>query len=71
MSRFVLAAERAGARDVRIDDRLLSMAVNASNGSTPAIVRALVEAGADIYEVADDAPPLEDVYLRLLSEPRT
>jgi ABC-2 type transport system ATP-binding protein len=33
---------------------------------TPAIVRALVESGADIESVAADEPSLEDTYLRLL-----
>ena len=69
LSPFVLAAQRAGARDVTAADGLLSMAADGVNGSTPAIVRALVEAGADIFEVADDAPSLEDVYLRLLAGP--
>ena len=69
-STFIRTLERVGARDVRVDGGLLSMAADAVTGSTPAIVRALVDAGADIYEVADDAPPLEDVYLRLLEEPQ-
>jgi ABC-2 type transport system ATP-binding protein len=62
-SRLVL---QAGAHDVRIDGTMLSIAANGSNAATPAIVRALVEAGAAIYEVADDAPSLEDVYVKLL-----
>jgi ABC-2 type transport system ATP-binding protein len=33
---------------------------------TPALVRALVEGGADILEVHPEMPGLEDVYLRLL-----
>jgi ABC-2 type transport system ATP-binding protein len=35
---------------------------------TPAIVRILVGAGADIESVSHDAPRLEDVYLRLLEQ---
>jgi ABC-2 type transport system ATP-binding protein len=64
---FVRAVERAGAHDVRVEDGFLSMAAEGANGSTPAIVKALVDAGADIFEVADDAPSLEDTYLRLLA----
>jgi ABC-2 type transport system ATP-binding protein len=69
MLAFSRLVRQAGAHDVRIDGTMLSMATNGSGAATPAIVRALVEAGAAIYEVTDDAPSLEDVYLRLLSAP--
>ena len=59
-------AERAGARDVRIEGDGLSMVID-SNETIPGIVRALVEHGAAIREAFDDQPPLEDVYLKLLS----
>ena len=59
-------AEHAGARDVRIEDDGLSMVVD-STETVPEIVRALVENGASIREAFDDQPPLEDVYLKLLS----
>ena len=52
--------------DIRAEDRLLSIAVNDVDTMTPAIVRALVEAGADIVSVTADEAPLEDVYLRLM-----
>jgi ABC-2 type transport system ATP-binding protein len=61
-------AERAGARDVRIEDDGFSMMVDATE-SVPAIVRALVEHGAAIREAFDDHPPLEDVYVKLLTAP--
>ncbi len=35
----------------------------------PAIVRALVAAGADIIEAHVDVPTLEDVYLALVKPP--
>jgi ABC-2 type transport system ATP-binding protein len=60
-------AEHAGARQIRVDDDGLSMSVDEPDVSVPAIVRALVEAGAGIREAYDDQPPLEDVYVSLLS----
>ena len=38
------------------------------DGSTPALVRALVSAGADILEVRPEMPALEDVYLHLVGD---
>jgi len=35
---------------------------------TPALVRALVEAGADILEIRPELPALEDVYLHLMAD---
>jgi ABC-2 type transport system ATP-binding protein len=64
----VAAAIRAAHVDVRVSDRTLSIAVDDAQVQTPAIVRRLVEAGADIVSVTADEPPLEDVYLRLLEE---
>jgi ABC-2 type transport system ATP-binding protein len=52
--------------DIRIEDEMLSIAVNDAQTITPAIVRALVEAGADVVSVSADEAPLEDVYLRLM-----
>ena len=71
MAAYSRVVEHAGAHGVRIDGSILSMATNGGAAATPQIVRALVEAGAEIHEVTDDAPSLEDVYLRLLSEPRS
>jgi ribosomal protein S11 len=36
------------------------------DAGAPGVVRALVEAGAEIREVFDEQPALEDVYLKLL-----
>ena len=59
-------AERAGARDVRIEEDGFSMLVDLPE-TAPAIVRALVVQGAEVREAFDDRRPLEEVYLRLLS----
>jgi len=64
---FVGVATRAGAHDVRLDGTELSMVLDAPETGPPAIVRALVEAGAEVRAVFDDEPALEDVYLKLLS----
>jgi ABC-2 type transport system ATP-binding protein len=66
LDRFRTIAEEVGARDVRDDGDELSMAVDSPDTATPAIVRALVHAGAEIREVFDEQAALEDVYLRLL-----
>ena len=57
---------RAMFSDIRVDDRTLSIAVDDTASRTPSIVRALVQAGADVVSVVSAEPPLEDVYLRLL-----
>jgi ABC-2 type transport system ATP-binding protein len=60
------AAARAGGHDVRIDRLDLSMVLEDPDAGTPGVVRALVDAGAEIREVFDEQPALEDVYLRLM-----
>jgi ABC-2 type transport system ATP-binding protein len=57
--------------DVRVTDRALSIGVDDVTARAPEIVRALVQAGADVVSVVADEPPLEDVYLRLLEEETT
>jgi ABC-2 type transport system ATP-binding protein len=64
---LAVVAERSGARDVRVEDDGLSMEVDDPDARVPVIVRALVAHGASIREAIDEQPPLEDVYLRLLS----
>jgi ABC-2 type transport system ATP-binding protein len=51
------------------DGPVLTIATHDAARDTPPLVRALVQAGADIVSVATDAPSLEDVYLRLLGQP--
>jgi ABC-2 type transport system ATP-binding protein len=66
--RFAEVVRRAGHADVRVDDRTLSIGVPDAAASAPAIVRRLVEAGAEIVSVVPEEPPLEEVYLRLLEQ---
>ena len=68
--RFVLALSAAGFADVRTTADGLSVGVEDSRSTAPAIVRRLVDAGAEIVSVAAEQPSLEDVYLRLLQEVR-
>jgi ABC-2 type transport system ATP-binding protein len=64
--RFEQALRTAGVRDVRFDGDTMSIAVGSTDGDAPALVRALVQAGADVVSVTPEEQPLEDVYLRLL-----
>jgi ABC-2 type transport system ATP-binding protein len=61
------AAARAGGHDLRIDGLDLSMVLEDPDAGTPVVVRTLVDAGAEIREVFDEQPALEDVYLRLMA----
>jgi len=56
----------AGAQDVRVEKHELSMVLESLEAGTPGIVRRLVDAGAEIREVFEEQPALEDVYLKLL-----
>ena len=67
VSDLMAVAERAGGQDVRRDGAAISMVLTDPDVGAPAIVRALVEAGAAVRAVFDEEPPLEEVYLRLLS----
>ena len=66
--RFAAVLRDAGARDVRFEGSSVSVAAEGTPIATPALVRAMVEAGADIMSVTPEEPPLEEVYLRLLEE---
>jgi ABC-2 type transport system ATP-binding protein len=62
-----------GFTDVEIDGRSLLVEMKDTPGTTPDLVRALVEAGAGVESVTPEERPLEDVYLKLLnpeSDPR-
>lgn len=63
---FVHILASIGLTDIQTDGRTLSIGVRDHESDTPALVRRLVESGADIISVAPEQPPLEDVYLRLL-----
>ena len=58
---FVVAAARA-------NDGALMVEVNDPRGDNPELVRALVEAGARIVGVREEAATLEQVYLDLVGE---
>jgi ABC-2 type transport system ATP-binding protein len=64
--RYATAVRAAGVADVRVDGTAMSIALDSTAVDTPALVRALVNAGADVISVAPEEQPLEDVYLRLL-----
>lgn len=70
MADLAAVAARAGGRDVRADGATLSMRLESHDGDAPRVVRALVEAGAQIREVRDEEPDLEEVYLKLLGTTR-
>jgi ABC-2 type transport system ATP-binding protein len=56
------------APEVRAENRNLSIRVEDAAADAPAIVRALVDAGAGVEQVTPEEAPLEEVYLRLLAE---
>ena len=67
---FAAVATSAGATDVRADGLDLTMALESPETTAPAVVRALVNAGAAVREVFDEQRTLEDVYLELLDSGR-
>jgi ABC-2 type transport system ATP-binding protein len=52
-----------------VDGTTLVLTLGDAEQRVPAVVAALVAAGADIVEVRPETPPLEDVYLHLLRGP--
>jgi ABC-2 type transport system ATP-binding protein len=56
----------AFAKDVRHEDNCLMCALEDPDSMTPLVVRALVEAGAEIQSVTEEQHSLEDVYLSLV-----
>jgi ABC-2 type transport system ATP-binding protein len=64
----LFVAALPGFGDVKADGMTLSIAVSDHAAATPAIVRQLVAAGADIQSVVPEEAPLEEVYVRLISE---
>ena len=69
VSTLALVASRVGGRDVRTEGDELSLVLDRPDESGPALVRALVDAGAGIRAVFDEEATLEEVYLRLLTGP--
>jgi ABC-2 type transport system ATP-binding protein len=62
---FVTIVRAIGVRDASQDGRWLTLAPGTL--TTPQIVRALVEAGANIEAVETEEPSLEDVYIKVLA----
>ena len=62
------AAVRAGAHDLQVLEDGFSLAMDDVDRDTPAIIRALVEAGAEVLAVIPAQAPLEDVYLALIND---
>ena len=67
LAQLAAVVTRAGGQDVRIDGQALSMVLESPEAGTAGIVRTLVDAGAEIREVFDEQPALEEVYLKLLN----
>jgi ABC-2 type transport system ATP-binding protein len=65
---FADVVRQRGMSDVSADGSVLSIAVRDNSADAPPIVRALVHAGAEIRSVMPEEAPLEEVYLKLLSE---
>jgi len=66
LAQLAAVVTRAGAHDVRIEGKALSMVLESPEAATPSIVRRLVDAGAEIREVYEEQPALEEVYMKLL-----
>ena len=65
-----LSAVRPFDGSAAVDGQLLTLCLPDLERDTPALVRALVEAGARILEVRPETAALEDVYLHLLADER-
>ena len=66
-SQLSAIAARHHAQDVASDADGLTMRLEDPDRDTPAIISALVGAGAAIRSVRDEEQPLEEVYIRLLA----
>jgi len=58
-----------GIDDVIVQGAVISVGLN-EHVTVPALVRRLIESGANINAVVPEERPLEDVYLRLLEDPQ-
>ena len=66
--RLAATVRAAGHTDVTVEGGALSIGVGAETSTIPAVVRMLVQAGAEIHSVVPESAPLEEVYLRLVGE---
>ena len=64
--RFGDVAAAAGARDVEAEGESLRFGLDDLRATMPAVVRALVGAGADVVEATTEDAALEDVYFSLV-----
>ena len=62
-----LDAVRRFDRAAAADGQVLTLSLPEPERDTPALVRAVVEVGAEILEVRAETAPMEDVYLHLLA----
>jgi ABC-2 type transport system ATP-binding protein len=67
----VARASAGDAAGVVVDGAALMVHLSDPDRQTPALVAALVGAGAEVLEVRPEMPALEDVYLHLMGETRT
>jgi hypothetical protein len=51
-----------------MDGDAILLTLPRSDRDTPAFVRAIVAAGADVLEIRPEIPALEDVYLHLIAD---
>ena len=65
--RFVNVLRSVGLSDVRADGTALLVGTGNTRVTTPDVVRRLVESGAAVESVVPEQPPLEDVYLKLVT----
>jgi ABC-2 type transport system ATP-binding protein len=56
------------AKDVAVDGCVIRISLDAPESQNPVLVRALVDAGAEVVTVAEESRALEDVYLDLVKE---
>lgn len=63
-----VAGSVSGVKSVTADGEALLVAIEEPERDNPALIRALVDAGADIRFVSEAAVSLEDVYLRLIGD---
>ena len=67
-ARAHLAVARGLDPQASVDGGALIVTLPRTERDTPALVRALVAAGADVLEVRVEIPALEDVYLHLVGQ---
>lgn len=65
---FADGLRTSGFADVQAQGSMLSIGVDDPVAAAPAVVRHLVESGADVELVTPEQPPLEQVYLALLRD---